>query len=131
MTTVSWSDEEDTMNRDCHNAVHGTAGLSLTEVLLDNQANISIMHPMLLEDIRPAPKKVKVNGVGGKQMIVDKMGMLPGFFRVYASKETKANVLCFSDVEDLYRVMYKHLESLSQYTCKRETLHLRGERNFT
>jgi hypothetical protein len=101
MTTVSWADEEDVINRECHNAVHATKRLSLTKVLLDNQANISIIHPMLLEDIRPAPKKVKVNGVGGKQMIVDKMGMLPGFFRVYESEETRVNALCFLDIEDM------------------------------
>jgi hypothetical protein len=52
MTTVSWADEEEAVCRDCLKAVHATKGLLLTEVLLDNQANISIVHPMLLEDIR-------------------------------------------------------------------------------
>ena len=119
MTTVSWADEEEVI-KECHNAVYATDGLSLTEVLLDNQANISIVHPMLLEDIRPAPSKVKVNGVGGKQMIVDKMGMLPGFFRVYASEDTKANVLCFSDVEDMYEITYKHRESFVVHMHERD-----------
>lgn len=98
MIMVSWADNEEVNDKDSHNAVHATEGLLLTKVLLDNQANISIVHPMLLEDIRPAPRRIKVNGVGEKQMIVDKMGLLPGFFRVYASKGMKANVLCFSDV---------------------------------
>jgi hypothetical protein len=85
---------------------------------------------MLLEDIRPAPKKVKVNGVGGKQMIVDRMGMLPVFFRVYASEETKANVLCFSDVEDLYRITYKHRESFTVHMQERDIAFERREKFY-
>jgi hypothetical protein len=120
MTTVSWADEEETVCRDCPKAVHATEGLLLTEVLLDNQANINIVHPMLLEDIRPSPRKIKVNGVGGKQLIVDKMGMLPGFFRVYTSEETKANVLCFSDVEDMYEISYEHRKAFVVHMGEKE-----------
>jgi hypothetical protein len=130
MTTVSWADEEDVINRECHNAVYATDGLSLTEVLLDNQANISIVHPILLEDIKPAPRKVKVNGVGGKQMIVDKMGMLPGFFRVYASEDMKANVLCFSDVEGIYKITYKHRESFVVHMHERDIAFERREKLY-
>jgi len=75
------------------NAVHVTQGLLPTEVLLDNQANISIVHPMLLTNVRPAPKMIRVKGVGGPQLIVDKVGGLPGFFEVYASEYKKANIL--------------------------------------
>jgi len=49
-------------------------------VLLDNQANISIMHPMMLKNVRPAPKKIVIKGVGGPQMIVDQVGDLEVFF---------------------------------------------------
>jgi len=49
---------------------------------------------------------VKVNGVGGLQLTVDHMGYLDEFFRVYASNETKANVLSFAEVEELYDIMY-------------------------
>ena len=55
-------------------------GVKLTEVLLDNAANISVMHPSLLSDIRRAERKIRVKGVGGVQMIVDKVGTLEGFF---------------------------------------------------
>jgi hypothetical protein len=42
--------------------------------------------------------------VEGVQMVVDQQGILEGFFPVYASENTKANVLSFADVEDLYDI---------------------------
>jgi hypothetical protein len=39
-------------------AVNVTKGISLTQVLLDNQADISVMHPMMLSDVRPAKRKI-------------------------------------------------------------------------
>ncbi len=37
-------------------AVNVTKGTSLTQVLLDNQADMSVMHPMMLSDVRPAER---------------------------------------------------------------------------
>jgi len=37
-------------------AVNVTKGISLTQVLLDNQADMSVMHPMMLSDVRPAER---------------------------------------------------------------------------
>jgi uncharacterized protein YdaU (DUF1376 family) len=87
-------------------AVHVTQGLKPTDMLLDNQANISIVHPMLLKNVRPAPKKIVIKGVGGPQLIVDQVKDLEGFFEVYVSEHTKANILSFADVEDMYKVTY-------------------------
>jgi uncharacterized protein (UPF0212 family) len=87
-------------------AVNGTKGIELTQVLLDIQAGISVMHPMMLSDVRPAERKIRISGVGGLQLIVDKVGMLDGFFQVYASEQTKANVLSFADVEDKCEITY-------------------------
>ena len=42
--------------------------------------------------------------MGGPQLIVDEEGVLDGFFPVYASDKTIANVLSFADVEDLYDI---------------------------
>jgi hypothetical protein len=42
----------------------GMKGLGATEVLLDNQANISIMRPELLRMLEPVDRPVKVSGVG-------------------------------------------------------------------
>jgi hypothetical protein len=36
---------------------------------------------MLLRDVKSAEKKIRVKGVGGVQLIVDKVGMLDGFFK--------------------------------------------------
>jgi hypothetical protein len=87
-------------------AVNATRGITLTQVLLDNQADISVMHPMLLRNVRPTEKKIRVCSVGGIQLIVKHVGMLDGFFKVYASEKTKANVLSFAEVEDKYKISY-------------------------
>jgi histidyl-tRNA synthetase len=79
--------------------------------LLNNQADISIVHPALLENVRPAEKEIKIKGVGGIQMKVNQVGDLPGFFQVYASEETRAKVLSFADVEDLYEISYVQKEA--------------------
>jgi hypothetical protein len=89
-----------------NSAVNVTQKLTCTEILLDNQADISIIHPKLLENVRPAERNIKVKGVGGVQMVVSKKGELRIFFEVYASEETKANILSFADVEDMYEITY-------------------------
>jgi hypothetical protein len=61
---------------------------------------------MLLRDVRKSQRRIRVKGVGGPQLIVDEEGVLDGFFPVYASEKTKANVLSFADVEDLYDITY-------------------------
>jgi hypothetical protein len=83
-----------------HALVYMTQGLTSTEVLLDNQSNISIVNPRLLKNVRAAKHSVRIKGVGGTQLIVDQVGDLDGFFEVYASEHTKANLLSFADVED-------------------------------
>jgi hypothetical protein len=72
---------------------------------LDNQADVSVIHPSLLREIEPAESPVNINGVGGLQFTVDEEAYLDYFFRVYTSKDTHANVLCFSEVEDKYHIM--------------------------
>ncbi len=50
---VSWVNEEETVKEyTVNNVVQQHKSLLPTKVLLDNQANISVMHPMLLEDVR-------------------------------------------------------------------------------
>jgi hypothetical protein len=51
-------------------------------------------------------KQIRVKGVGGLQLIVDEEGILEVFFLVYASEKMKADVLSFTDVEDLYNITY-------------------------
>ena len=63
------------------NAV-GMSGFSGMEVLLDNQADISIMRPELLRQLRPTNGTVRVNGVGGVQLELKQVGYLEDFFEV-------------------------------------------------
>ena len=81
------------------------------KILIDNQANVSIVHPDLLQDIQSAEKSARINGVGGHQFTVDKTGFLDPLFRVYASEETQANILSLSEVEDKFLVTYVPQES--------------------
>jgi hypothetical protein len=96
-------------------AVYVTRELKSTDVLLDYQADISIMHPCLLTNVKQAKKNITVSGVGGVQLIVDKVGFLDGFFEVYSSTETKANVLSMATVEEVYPIMYKQQESFTMH----------------
>jgi hypothetical protein len=92
------------------NAVSYT-GFKDTKVLLDNQTNISVMKPRLLRQIEPATEEIKINGIGGLQLCAKETGYLNDFFRVYASEETKTNVLSFAGVEDMYDITYIRGES--------------------
>ena len=49
----------------------GAEGFKFTKVLLDNQANISIMRPELLSAFEKADSEVRINGVGGVQLKTD------------------------------------------------------------
>jgi len=89
-----------------------------TEVLIDNQADISIVHPRLLRNIMAADKKVKINGVGGHQFTVSETGYLDPFFPVYASTHTKANILSFAQVEDQYPITYTPQEAFTVHLPK-------------
>ncbi len=52
------------------------------EVLLDTQANISLFHPSVLQEVQESNKTIRVNGIGGYQMTVSKKRYLPGFFDI-------------------------------------------------
>ena len=93
---------------DVHNAVElPNLKLKPTHVLLDNQANVSLMKTNLLCDVRVEKSVVNIKGVGGKQLQVSQSGEFDGFFRVLASNETTANVLSFTQVEDLFEITYE------------------------
>jgi hypothetical protein len=108
--------EEYTMEK----AVHVTRELRTTDVLLDNQADISVIHPSLLTGVKPSEKKIKISGVGGVQLIVNQVGFLKGFFEVYASADTKANVLSMAAVEEVYPITYKQGESFTVRTQEKD-----------
>ena len=77
-----------------------------TDVMLDNQANVSIFRTNMLRDIFDAEETVKINGVGGHQFSVTKTGFLDPLFRVYASDDMHANILSLSEVEEKYFIVH-------------------------
>ena len=98
------------MHRHLHYQVYNAAAMAMqfkkTEVLIDNQANVSIVQLDLLRDIKPAEEQVKINGIGGHQFMVDHTGFLDPLFRVYTSEDTQANILSLAEVEDKFLVTY-------------------------
>ncbi len=52
--------------------------LERNQVLLDNQADVSVFHPSLLTHLEPVDREVKIAGVGGRQLIVKQTGYLDG-----------------------------------------------------
>jgi hypothetical protein len=75
------------------------------EVLLDNQADRSIMHPRLLTNLRPAD--AVVTGITGDSISVTEAGDLYGFFECPASDKIGVSVLSFAEVEAKYEITYK------------------------
>jgi len=103
------------------NAV-GFSGFRSTEVLLDNQADVSIIWPELLRQVQPSSEVVWVNGVGGVQLELQEMGYLDNFFQVYMSTQTRVNVLSFLDVEELYPITYEPFVGFTIHTPKGDIL---------
>jgi hypothetical protein len=108
----------------------GKEGFKPTEVLLDNQANISIMRPDLLLAFEKTENGVRVNGVGGVQLYTDETGYLEDFFRVYSSGETKAIVLSFADVEDMYMITYQPQGSFTVHLPHRDIVYCRRNKLY-
>jgi hypothetical protein len=79
-------------------------------VLLDTQANISIFHPSVLENVEAREREIKINGIRGYQLTVRDKGFLPNFFEVFCSPDVRVNGICFEEVEDLFKVEYKEYE---------------------
>ena len=61
----------------------------------------------------PLEKSIKINGVGRLQFVVENTGYLDPLFPVYASEETKADILSFVQVEDEYPITYIPQESFT------------------
>jgi hypothetical protein len=95
---------------DVCNAMDSSLGLGIDVVLLDTQANISLFHPSVLEDVKLSERSIRINGIGGYQMTVQHEGYLPNFFKVLCSEEVKTNFLCYAEVEDKFEVEYRERE---------------------
>ena len=96
----------------CTGSAFHTQGCSFQwyEVLLDNQADISILHPRLLTELKPV-NNCFVSGVSGHKISLPWVGYLKDFFECKGSTDVVANVLCMADVEDMYTITYVQGES--------------------
>ena len=74
------------------------------EVLLDNQANTSVVRTRLLRQL--TNNMSYISGLSGDQAPLHYEGYLDGFFWCKGSDDVIASVLCQADVEDLYRITY-------------------------
>jgi hypothetical protein len=108
----------------------GAVRFKPTEVLLDNQANISIMRPDLLLVFKEVETEIKINGVGGVQLSTRETSYLPDFFRVYTSSNTKANVLSFADVKALYEITYQLQQSFPVHLPDRDKVSYRRDKLY-
>jgi hypothetical protein len=95
--------------------------LTVDHVLLDNGADVSVFHPTLLRDVQTNTVKVRVNGLGGRQLLLTDEGYLPEFFTVYASEHTTVNILSLADVEALCTPLHIPHALHLQYISQRET----------
>jgi hypothetical protein len=129
--TATWVDVGGFTTYDVYSATDTKLGLGRDFVLLDTQANISLFHPSVLEDVKPSEKEIRINGIGGYQMTVKHTGHLPNFFEVYCSPEVKVNVLCFAEVEDLFEIKYREQEGFTvRLQNGREILFARRNKMF-
>ncbi|NBR23750.1 MAG: hypothetical protein EBU08_08270, partial [Micrococcales bacterium] len=82
-------------------------GLGPNDVLLDNQATVSVFfNAELLTNIRKTPKPCKIRGVGGEAISVDKVGDFDVFGEVLFSPQANANILSLWNVQRQFQVQY-------------------------
>ena len=98
------------------------------EVLLDNQADISVVHPRLLTNLRE--RTSYVSGLSGTATL-PYVGNLRGFFQCKGSADVIASVLCMADVEELYDISYEqgvsytvHMDDRDLVFYKRDKLYV-------
>jgi hypothetical protein len=124
---VRWADKVECM---VNNAVNVMQALEPTKVLIGNQADISIMHSMLLRIMQKMEKRIRVKAVGELQLIVDEMGILDCFFSIYASEKMKANFLSFADVEDLYDITHVQKQAFIVHMGDKDLVFSRREKLY-
>ncbi len=115
-----------------HRVAYSTTSVELGpyEVLLDNQADVSILHSRFLTDVRPRGCAITVSGLTGARNF-SHTGLLRDFFQVESCNDCSANILCMADVEDKYEVTYVrgkhyivHLPERDLYFQRRNKLYV-------
>ena len=77
-------------------------------ILNDNQATVSLVHDAsLLTNIRRATRPLRVNGIGKGSLVCNEVGDFGEFkSSVYYHPEAGANIICFYDLSEQYRITY-------------------------
>lgn len=96
------------------------------EVLLDNQADISIMNRRFLKNIKRLDEPIEVIGINGGTIKLFEEGDFKNIIKCYvATNECKANILCQADIEDKYKINYVQQ---SKYVVELEDVNIVFER---
>ncbi len=97
-TFATWDDASTFVTCQVFDTSQQQEYLTVHHVLLDNGADVSVFHPDLLKEIQRNTVKIRVNGLGGKQLVLMDEGYLPDFFPVYASEQTAVNILSLANI---------------------------------
>ena len=89
--------------------LHDTDGKPLLgpyDVLLDDEANVSVFwNKELLKDIRTG-ERFFIEGIGPQSISSNLVGDTTDFGTVKYMPDARANILCFDDVANLYRIVW-------------------------
>jgi hypothetical protein len=89
------------------------------DILCDNQSSVSIFKDAkLLKNIRPAKSTMRVAGIGGS-MLATQIGTFEGFGDVYYHPGSIANILCYHDIAQKFKVEYVREENLFRVSLPR------------
>ena len=79
---VTWADDGNSIKTTYQVNSVSDQRFACMELILDNGADVSIVHPSLLRNTMPSDRAVKINGVRGHQFTVEKTGFLDPLFPV-------------------------------------------------
>jgi hypothetical protein len=86
---------------------------------LDNQSDVSVIHPALLTNVTMLEEPFFITGVSpGHSVKITHKGHLRGFFDCYCCDKMSANILCMADVEDKFDITWNKGKSFIVHTAK-------------
>ena len=92
--------------RVCLHDTDGKPLLGPCDVLLDDEANVSVFwNKDLLKDIRTG-ERFFIEGIGPQSITSNLVGDTTDFGTVKYMPDARANILCFDDVANLYRIVW-------------------------
>jgi len=108
-------------------AAHHAKKYRWFQVLLDNQADKSVVNPRLLNFLRQAD--AVVTGITGDTIPITERGHLAHFFECLSTDKTGVSVLSFAEVEALYNISYIRRKCFIVHLPERDLI-FRRKRNM-